>query len=238
MENIIVLIPSPLNGPLVWAPVSRVLRERGIQTLIATLEDDPDDPTPYWVQHSSSVARTLAHLRPDQRPILTGHSGAGPLLPAIGAFSPHPIGGYLFVDAGLPIPGQSRLEEIEETLPEVGIELRQRLEAGGLFPEWTDEEVAELLPDEGTRRGVLAELRPRTQVFFMQPFPAFASWPDAPCGYVRFSAAYDAPAADARAPGWPYREFQAGHFHMAVDPDAVAAALTDIVEEWTLERSQ
>ena len=237
MEAVVILIPSPLNGPLVWAPVSRALRARGIQTLVASLEDDPDDSAPYWVQHAASVARKLAHLPPAQRVILAGHSGTGPLLPAIGAFSPHPVGGYLFVDAGLPIPGESRLQEIERIFPEVEAELRHRLEAGGRSPEWTDEQLREILPDEGLRRGILAELRPRGQAFFTQPFPSFGAWPDAPCGYIRFSAAYDELAAQARVQGWSYREFQAGHFHMAVDPDAVAAALADLIHEWSGEHS-
>jgi pimeloyl-ACP methyl ester carboxylesterase len=237
VEAVVVLIPSPLNGPLVWAPVSRALRARGIQTLVANLEDDRGDSAPFWAQHAASVARKLAHLGPEQRVILAGHSGAGPLLPAISAFSPHPVDGYLFVDAGLPIPGQSHLQELETTLPEFGAELRRRLEAGRQFPEWTDEEVREILPDEGLRHGILAQLHPRGKAFFTQPFPSFENWPDAPCGYIRFSAAYDEPAAQARAQGWAYREFQAGHFHMVVDPEAVAAALADLIQQWPGEHS-
>ena len=232
-EGVVALIPSPLNGPLVWAPVSRALRTRGLRTLVADLEDDPGSSAPYWVQHADSVARKLAWLQAEQPVILVGHSGTGPLLPAIGAFSSHPIGGYLFVDAGLPAPGQSRLQEMEATLPEFAAELRQRLDAGGRFPEWTDEEAREILPDEGLRRGILAELRPRAQDFFTQPFPSFSTWPDAPCGYIRFSPAYDEPAAQARTQGWAHREFQAGHFHMVVDPAAVATAILDLIQEWT-----
>jgi hypothetical protein len=232
MHPTIVLIPSPLNGPLMWAPVSRALQARGVATLIADLQDDPESPAPYWVQHAASVARELGRLQPATEIILAGHSGTGPLLPAIGAFSPHPLAGYLFVDAGLPIPGQSRLEEFEDTLPELGTELRQQLEAGGRYPEWTDEDAREILPDEGLRRGILAELRPRGLRFFTEPFPRFGGWPDAPCGYIRFSSAYDQPAAQARSLGWAYREFDAGHFHMAVAPDAVADVVLSIAEGW------
>jgi hypothetical protein len=204
-----------------------------MQTLVADLEDDPGSSAPYWVQHAASVARKLKQLGPERPVFLVGHSGTGPLLPAIGAFSPHPIGGYLFVDAGLPIPGRAHLQELEAGLPEVAAELRDRLEAGGRFPEWTDDEAREILPDEGLRRGILTELRPRGLDFFTQPFPSFAAWPDAPCGYIRFSSAYDQPAAQARNQGWPYREFKAGHFHMVVDPAAVATSLVDLIQEWT-----
>lgn len=216
-----------------WAPVSRVLRGRGVPAFVADLQDDPENSAPYWVQHAASVANRLADVESERRVILVGHSGTGPLLPAIGAFSPHPVGGYVFVDAGLPIPGQSRLEELEITLPELGAELRGRLETGGRYPEWTDEEAREILPDEGFRRGVLAELRPRGLKFFSEPFPHFAGWPDAPCGYIRFSSAYDQPAEEARAMGWTYRELDAGHFHMVVAPEAVAEAVLAICESWS-----
>ena len=32
-------------------------------------------------------------------------------------------------------------------------------------------------------------------------------------------------AAEAQRRGWPYRELDAGHFHMVVDPEAVAVEL-------------
>lgn len=231
MNPRIILIPSPLNGPLVWAPVSRVLRARGLPTFVSNLVDEPGSPLPYWVQHAASVARALAQLEPEQPIILAGHSGTGPLLPAIGAFSPHPVGGYLFVDAGLPIPGRSHLEDMESALPDLGAELRRRFAAGGRFPEWTDEEAREVLPDEGMRTAFLAEVRPRGQDFFTQPFPAFGAWPDAPCGYLQFSPIYAGPGREAQAQGWAFREFQAGHFHMVVDPVGVAAAIVEISEE-------
>jgi len=45
-------------------------------------------------------------------------------------------------------------------------------------------------------------------------FPLFDGWPDASCGYLQFSAAYDAPARHARQAGWSYRAVAGGHFQM------------------------
>jgi hypothetical protein len=52
-----------------------------------------------------------------------------------------------------------------------------------------------------------------------------------------FSAAYDQAAERARALGWAYREFEAGHFHLVVGPEAVAGTLSDLIEEWFGERA-
>jgi hypothetical protein len=39
------------------------------------------------------------------------------------------------------------------------------------------------------------------------------------------------PARQARERGWPLRELDAGHFHLLTDPDAVAGAMLDLVDE-------
>lgn len=108
--------------------------------------------------------------------------------------------------------------------------LRQHLAAGGRFPAWTEEDLTPILPAARLRRRLLAELRPRPLAFFAEPIPVFAGWPDAPCGYLKFSPAYTVPARHARGAGWRYREIAAGHFHMLVDPSAVADALLDLIE--------
>lgn len=224
MNKTIVLVHSPLAGPLTWAPVSRELRRLGVETALPVLRDQDND-APFWVQHAQSVAQRLEALLPNEHLLLVGHSGAGPLLPAIGAFSPHEVAGYIFVDAGLPHPGQSRLGSMESDASIFARELRRDLEAGGSFPQWTDEDLREIIPDEGLRRGMLAELRPRPLAFFQEPLPHIAHWPDAPYAYLKFSEAYTWPATQAQQKGWPHEELDGGHFHMLVDPSAVAIAL-------------
>lgn len=228
MNDVVVLVHSPLVGPLTWAPVSRELRRRGISTVLPILADHGHGDAPYWVQHVEAVARRLETLPPDGGVILVGHSGAGPLLPSIGAFSPHPVEGYIFVDAGLPHPGRSPLEEIEAGMPEFGSELRHDLETGGSFPRWTDEDLRDLIPGAILRQGVLSELQPRDLTFFEEPLPQVDSWPDAPCGYIRLSEGYDQAAQEARRRGWLYREFNSGHFHMLVDAAGVAEAILQL----------
>lgn len=94
----VVLIPSPLCGPATWEPVAAALGRRGIAVTIPPLRDG--DPTlPFWQQHAATAAAVLRALPADVVPLLVAHSGAGPLLPAIGRVAGRPVSGYLFADA-------------------------------------------------------------------------------------------------------------------------------------------
>jgi hypothetical protein len=195
------------------------------------LRDGSAARLPYWEQHVAAVVRALEGVPTDRPLILVAHSGAGPLLPAIGAALQHPIGAYLFADAGLPHPTLSRLDEMAQTVPDIAVSLRASLTAGGRYPTWRDDDLRELIPDAGLRAGMVAELQPRAFDYFTEPLHLITGWPDAPCGYLRFSAAYDRAADDARRQGWPVRTFAGGHFHQLVDPDGVAAALLALSRE-------
>ncbi len=65
----------------------------------------------------------------------------------------------------------------------------------------------------------------------IEPIPVFAGWPDAPCAYIKFSRGFQSPAEQARQRGWVTYEFDGGHFHMLVDPTAVANALVDFARQ-------
>jgi hypothetical protein len=226
----VVLIHSPLVGPLTWQPVADELRRRGHAAIVPALREGERDVAPFWQQHADAVARALRAVAPDRALVLAGHSGAGPLLPAIRAALDHPVSAYVFVDAGLPEDGRSRLDLLREELPEMAGRLEQLLAAGGRFPNWTDEVLQPVLPDPRQRAAVLAEIHPQPRAFWAEPLPVIPDWPDAPCAYLQFSPVYDVPAARARALGWPYTLLTSGHFHMLVDPPAVTDALLDLVD--------
>ena len=226
-----VLIHSPLCGPLTWQPVAEELRHQGLEVVLLALRDDSAVTAPYWKQHAAAVVRALEGVPTDRPLILVAHSGAGPLLPAIGAALSHSVGAYLFVDAGLPHPALSRLDEMAQNVPEIAVALRASLIAGGRYPTWRDDDLRALIPDARLRAGVSAELQPRALDYFTEPLPPIADWPDAPCGYLRFSAAYDSAAADARRLGWPVRAFDGGHFHQLIDPGGITAALLTMGRE-------
>jgi pimeloyl-ACP methyl ester carboxylesterase len=197
-------------------------------TLVPDLVDNSQPP--YWSQHAAAVADALAKLPPDLPIVLAGHSGAGPILPAIAAELRQSVVGYIFVDAGLPGDGSSRLAMME--LEDAGFagELQQHLNAGGRFPEWTDADLAPLVPDDRQRAELVSGLRPRGLDFFSEPIAVPAAWRQVPSGYLLLSTAYERPAAAAEGEGWPVRRLSDdNHFLMLADPAAVAGALVALI---------
>jgi len=170
------------------------------------------------------MQQALVPIPPERSLVLVGHSGAGSLLPVLAQVARRPVTGYLFVDAGLSHPGKTQLEEMPE-------ELRQLLAAGARFPNWKDEDLQEELPDGHTRKLLLAEVQPRPKSFFEEVQPEVSGWPDAPCGYLLFSQGYRPYLEQAQQAGWPSRALSAGHFHMLVDPVAVAATLVELIKQ-------
>lgn len=229
MKSIWVLIHSPLVGPLTWSLVADELRQRDVLVEVPTLDDVEGAHAPFWQQHAKAVARQVSHLPADRPVVLAGHSGAGPLLPTIRQLIPQPVAAYVFVDAGIPVDGMSRLELMASEDPEFTNQLSQHLTAGEHFPTWSDQDLRDVLPDPGLRNAMLQEMRPRPLAFFEEPIPVFAQWPDAPCSYLQFSSAYDVPADRARRLGWTYRQMRAGHFQMLVEPSTVARTLVEMV---------
>lgn len=221
---LLALVHSPLVGPLTWTRVAAVLKARGVPVALPELRDDPDSRLPMWQQHAASAAQDLARQAAGQPLVLVAHSGAGALLPAIRQALGRPVAGYIFVDAGWPVDGQSRLE----TFGDEAASFRAFLAAGGRFPNWTQSDLEDSVPDSELAARLTADQRPRSLPFWEERIPVFAGWPDAPGGYLLFTETYRASAQQARAAGWPAREMPAGHFHMLVDAAAVAEALLEL----------
>jgi hypothetical protein len=198
--------------------------------LVPRLPDSGEAGGPYWQQHAQSVASAIEGLPPHESVILAGHSGAGPLLPAIVQLSPRPVAAYLFVDAGIPENGKSRLDLLRAELPDYAHEFEQALESGALLPDWTDADLAGLIEDPALRAKVLAELTPRPLAFYTEPIPVPAHWHKAPCAYIQLSRPYDYSAEQARRHGWCYIHLQGSHFDIVNRPSQVADAMLDSID--------
>lgn len=230
-NNVYVLIHSPLVGGLTWTLVADQMRQRNLDVIVPLLLDSPDSQMPFWKQHAESVARALAHIPKKTHITLVAHSGAGPLLPVIGTSITNPVNAYVFVDAGIPRNGASRLDLMKAEDPEWAEHFQEELERGEHFPNWSVDDLREIIPDEPLRRQMVAEIRPRGLPVFTESIPVFDGWPDAPCVYIQFSEPYEKPAAQARQAGWPTYELAAGHFHMLVDPAGVADMILQAVNK-------
>jgi len=226
-DNLYLLVHSPLVGPLTWKLVAQQMQQRDLHVVVPTLVDHPPSKEPYWKQHAESVQQAFAQISESQPVILVGHSGAGPLLPAIRQVLPNPIDAFVFVDASVPRDGASRLDLMMDEDLEWAKQFQGELERGERYPTWSFEDLKDLIPDEELRKQMVAEISPRGLAFFTEPIPVFRTWPDAPSVYIRFSEPYRKAAAQAREGGWPTYELRAGHFHMLVD----AIAVTDIIVE-------
>lgn len=231
----LVLAHSPLTGPAAWGTLPDVLLRRGHDVVVLDVTDDTEPH--YAGRYVARAALQVAAAAPDGPVVLVAHSGAGYLLPQIGAArrsSRQPVAGYVFLDAGVP-HGRSatRLTLLRSEEPEFADELEELLAADGEFPTWGDEELRELVPDDALRSALVASLRPRGRAFFAEVLPFPDDWPDAPCGLLRLSPPYITPARVARSRGWPVieRDLAGGHFAMCTDPDGVADALEDLLGE-------
>lgn len=207
----IILLHSPLTTASVWGTLPGSLDGRRV--VVPEITDD--DRPPYAARYVARAALEITAAGPRPPVVLVAHGDAGPLLPPIGAAqraAHRLVGGYVFVDAWLPAPpGTTRLDQVETHAPG----LRDLLDAGGVYP---DEEP----PDE-------VAVRPRGRDFFTEELPMPQDWPDAPCGYLRTSPAYDDQARQARLRGWTVSEAEAGHFAAVTDACDTAAALTALI---------
>jgi len=231
----VVLAHSPLTGPAAWGRLPDELRERG--HAVAVLDVTDDDTPPYASRYIARAALQLAAAIPTGPVHLVGHSGAGYLLPQLGAArraARQPVAGYVYLDAGVPHGREATRSSLLRGEDEaIAGELEDLLAAGGSYPSWTDDDLRELVPDDGLRADLVASLRPRGLDFFTEVLPFPGDWPDAPCGFLRLSASYAVAARVAQSRGWPVleRELAGGHFAACTDPVGVADALEELLAQ-------
>jgi hypothetical protein len=223
----VVLVHSPLVRCTTWELVAADLAGRGYDVGVPDLTGTVAAGPPYCLPQAEVIARS-AESRPA---ILIGHSGAGPLLAAAGTR----IGqarGYIFVDAGLPIPGQSWMDTVPA---ELAVQVRDMADAEGWLPPWSqwwgDEGLAELLPDPRMRQDFAAGCPRLPLAMFQEIHPPAPMWPDAPGAYLQLSEAYEDEAAKARDLGWPVARQPGHHLTLLTEPGLVAASIGKLLDQ-------
>ena len=216
----VVLLGSPLLAPGSWGNLPGALEQADPAIDVLDVPVTDDEKPPFGQRYLTSVVLAATAVRPRAPLALIAHSGAGPLIPGIGRGlrdAGHRIGAYVFLDAALPGLGRpNRLDLLRLEGPDSLATVEIALEFSGGFPDWE-------LP------GVVT--RPRPRVFFEEPLPTSDDWPDAPCGYLQTSSAYDGVARKAMTRGWPV--LRAGtdhHLPWLADPAGVAADVLAVID--------
>jgi hypothetical protein len=216
----LVLLPSPLLGPAVWAPVADLLRSRGHDVLVPSLP--PTVATPADV-----LASWLDDIPTGRDLLLVPHSNAGLYVAALAAL--RPVRALVLVDAGLP----SRAPATPLAPPAFRQFLAGLADEAGLLPPWTrwwgPEEIAPLFPDPASRARVEREQRRLPLSYFEAEVASPPGWTALPAAYLAFGDTYAEDRAYAERHGWPVETLAGDHLHPLVDPAAVTAALVRLM---------
>lgn len=220
----LVLLHSPLLGPLSWQAVARTLRARGhlveapAWPRLSTLGED------CYAALANAMAATIDHGEP---PVLVAHSGAGALMPSVAALAKRPLAGVIYCDAILPHPG---LSWFDTAPPDLAAQLRTGAVAGKL-PSWDHwwppGALERLVPDAVVRAELVEELEPIPVGYFEELAPEIEL--SAPAAYLQLSGAYVEEARIAGRRGWPVVALPLHHLAMLTHADAVATALEGLV---------
>jgi hypothetical protein len=226
MKTTLALLPSPLLGPSVWAPVAERLERRGRRVTVAHAPDTPRTAQDVLEAFVASVPK-------DRELVLVPHSNAGLYVPALSRR--RNVAGAVFVDAALP-PGRGDAALAPAALYEL---LRRRADQAGVLPPWTqwwdDADVAALFPDRQSRSAVEAE-QPRVPLsYFEQRVEVPSGWTDLPAAYLAFGDTYAEEILRAQTYGWPVTRLGGLHLHMLVEPDSVATTVADLLSELGVE---
>jgi pimeloyl-ACP methyl ester carboxylesterase len=227
MDAKLLLVHSPLVGRGSWEPVATDLVGRGYEVGVPDLSSTVTAGPPYCARQAEVIARSAS----GQPVILIGHSGAGPLLAAAGGLVGAGVRGYLFVDAGLPIPGQTWMDTVPA---ELAAQVREMADAQGWVPPWSrwwgEETLAELLPDPQVRRDFAAGCPPLPLAMFEEVHPPVPPrWTDTPAAYLQLSEAYEDQAARVRELGWPVTRQLSHHLALLTEPELVARSMHELL---------
>ena len=224
------LLHSPLVRSSTWGELPSRLRERGYDVVVVDVADDNEPP--YAATYVARAAQQINAAAPNPPVGLIGHSGAGPLLPQVGfaqRAARRRVGVYVFLDASLPRAGATRLDLLHAEDGDLAHRLRADLGRGAMVPAWTDQDLAASGLTTTQRADVLAAVRRRGLAFFDETLPHPDDWPDAPCGYLQTSRAYESAARVARLRGFVVEAAAGGHFAALTEPVQLAGALAELL---------
>jgi hypothetical protein len=213
----LLFVHSPVVGLTTRLPTAEVLRGRGFRCLVPDLTGVAAAGPPYYSKFADAAAAV-----DDDSVVLIGHSAAGPLLPVIADTVGSRTVAAVFVDAFLPHPGRSWFDVAPVPLREQLLDIAD----AGRLPPWNEwfpaNALEELVPDPNVRRQFVGEIPRLPLAYFLERAPVTRSWDTLQFAYMRFSAAYDHTADEAKRLGWWVARRNWDHLRMLTDPAAVA----------------
>jgi len=229
---VFVLVPGAWLGGWCWRNVAAALRADGHAVVGCTLSGLGERSHLLTREtgldtHVTDIANLLRY-RDLRDVVLVGHSYGGMVVTAVAEQAAERIGRLVYLDASVPIDGQSNDDVI-------GGEMASRLRAaaqaqgdGWRVPpaDYVTERLPERLRDWVGERLTAHPLRAFTQPVKLQCAAAAAL----PRAFIRTtrSPLYDRLLEGAQQAGWPCRELAGGHYAMLSEPQAVAAALAEV----------
>lgn len=217
----VLCVPSPLLGPSSWQAFAGALTDRGMTVAVADLRHAFSVEPPAWPEMVRLARRAARPLPGDV--VIVGHSGAGALLPGVGAALGRRLARLVFVDAILPpATGVHRY-------PEQIRSLVAGLAADGQLPPWLDwwppDTVTAMLPDPSQVTLLRSDMTGTPESWFDEEIPVPIAWTEGDALYLRLSPAYDEEVERARALGWPTTSLDSHHLGILTDPEMVADAV-------------
>lgn len=221
------LVHSPLVGAATWAPVASELENRGQVVIVPDLTPALSTGGGHAVRQAELVGGAVEA----ESVVLVGHSGAGPLLPMIArklAQRDITVLATIYVDAGLPHPGQSALD----VLPPAAVEQLREMTVDGWLPPWTSwwppEQLEAMLPDEQLRTAMVDSCVRLPFSLFAEKLPDMDTDEPSRSAYIRLSSPYDGYADEAEQRGWVVRRLDGNHLSILATPVEVTDSLQDI----------
>ncbi|KQU64658.1 hypothetical protein ASC58_19305 [Phycicoccus sp. Root101] len=218
----VLVLPSPLLGPVAYGPLAGALDARGASTAVADLPDGVLTP-------AAVLAGFVDQLVSSGASLLVAHSNAGYLVPALHAAVP--VGAVVLVDAALPLaPGPTTVlappafADFVAGLPKVD----------GLLPPWPlwwdPADVGPLFPSEDWLSRVTDGAPRLPPSWFTTPVEVPGGWEALPAAYLGFGGTYAEELTFARGAGWPVDVVEGHHLHLLSEPDATAEAVLGLRE--------
>jgi pimeloyl-ACP methyl ester carboxylesterase len=228
----IILVHSPFLGPASLRPLADALAAHGHPAVLLDLRPSIVSPPVHQVL-LGVFADVIADAELSGPVVLAGHSGAGPLLPAMADTFEEPVTGLIYLDAGLPTPGKSWRDTVD---PALYTALRDRTREG-LLPRWhlwfPDHPLETLVPDP-VLRAEIADEAPEVPIAFLKEARPDVEWPG-PAAYLCLSSAYADDLQRAKDLGWPAAKLDLTHLAPATDPEPVAEAILQLLIGMSVE---